>query len=703
MTPARKRHAPPATPAADAWFRPNAPAGSAMAPDRALMIAAAVVIVAFAVVALAIALGPHRIGDIMTETDFYGAYAQGAADIQRGKFDAGRYSVVGPGYEVALALVGFVIRDLFLAAELLSVASSVAILVLWFLLLRVRAGAGLGLMAIVFIAANAHFLRHAYSATTDALAIALQAAGLFLLLGRDPATSLPIARAALAGGLIGLAFLTRYNGAVLLPAGLAAIALGGVGSQNRWRIAIAFTAGFLAPVVPWMIWSATHGGATGFQFHHNIAYDVFARARGIPWDDYQRDLQSQFPTLAHVIARDPGAVFSRMIFNVWDHLRQDATSLLTVPVALCAGIGLVLAVVDGILRRVWPMLLTGALLFLTLVPVFYSERYSLAILPVYAMLAGWAFASPRFALALRSPRVWLKPLLVALPLATALAASQKVQARVMDQLPVETLEVADSLRRYAQPGDKIIARKGHISWLAGLEPAGFPFVDSLEVLARYTQDNDIRWIYFSWPEAETRPRVSWLLDTAAVVPGLTVRASTRPHPAVLYEVGPEFGARPAWLDNDSLVAYHKLRSRLLVHGNDFEALNNLAILSRMLGRIDESRRCLEKLVTMVPNNASVWLMMGEVLLSSDQPEPAGRAFQRARALDPRNPMATIGIGWSQLLIGREQEAATTWRPVISATNDPYTLGRMGELYTQLGDRDAEFAVRTQLAAVGARP
>ncbi len=703
MTPAKKRSAPPPAASAEPWLRPNAPAGAVIASDRGIAIAAAVAIAAFAIVALAIALGPHRVGDIMTETDFYGSYADGAAQIQRGRLDASRYGVVGPGYEVVLALVGFVIRDLFLAAELISVAASVAILALWFLLLRVRVGAGLGLMAVVFIAANAHFLRHAYSATTDALAIALQAAGLFVLLGRDPAQPIAAGRAALAGAVIGLAFLTRYNGAVLLPAGLVAIAFGAAGTGARTRSALAFAAGFLVPVVPWMAWSALHGGAAGFQFHHNIAYDVFARARGIPWDDYQRDLQSQFPTLAHVIARDPGAVFARMAFNVWDHLRQDATQLLTLPVATCAAIGLALAVVDGIVRRVWPLLLAGALLFLTLVPVFYSERYSLAILPVYAMLAGWAFASPRLALVLRTPRVWLKPLLVVLPLIPAIAASQRVQARVMNQLPVETLEVADSLRRHARPGDKIVARKGHISWLAGLEPVGFPFVDSLEVLARYVHDNEIRWIYFSWPEAETRPQVVWMLDTAAVIPGLTVRASTRPHPAVLYEVGPEFGTRPAWLENDSLVAYHRLRSRLLIHGNDVEALRNLAMLSRLLGRLDEARSCLERLIRMVPNNAGIWLMMGEVLLTSNEPEPAGRAFQRARALDPRNPMATIGIGWSLLLTGKSQEAAATWRPVITATRDPYTLGRMGELYAQVGDFEAENAVRIQLSAVEQMP
>src|SRR5436309_13053674 len=74
-----------------------------------------------AIMLLAVALGPHRIGDYSTETDFYGAYADGARLIQHGHLDATRYGVIGPVYEVTLALAGLVVRDLFLAAELISV------------------------------------------------------------------------------------------------------------------------------------------------------------------------------------------------------------------------------------------------------------------------------------------------------------------------------------------------------------------------------------------------------------------------------------------------------------------------------------------------------------------------------------------------------------------------------------------------------
>jgi len=77
-----------------------------------------------------LALARHPIGDYYTESDFYGGYVDGARQIQRGHIDPTAYAVVGPGYEVLLALVGLVIRDFYLAARLISVAAGFATLAL---------------------------------------------------------------------------------------------------------------------------------------------------------------------------------------------------------------------------------------------------------------------------------------------------------------------------------------------------------------------------------------------------------------------------------------------------------------------------------------------------------------------------------------------------------------------------------------------
>src|SRR5207244_9457675 len=135
--------------------------------------------------------------------------------------------------------------------------------------------------------------------------------------------------------------------AVRRPAGLIAVLAGGTGAERRGRAAAAFALAFLLPVVPWVLYSLANGGTLATQLHHNIAYEVFARSKGIAWDDYQKNLQSQFPNLGAVIAHDPAAVAARLLANVSDHVRDDASKLLGSPVAIAAAVALVFAIRDG--------------------------------------------------------------------------------------------------------------------------------------------------------------------------------------------------------------------------------------------------------------------------------------------------------------------------------------------------------------------
>ena len=693
------------------------------AETRRLTWAAVVLAALFAAGLIAMIAGPHRIGDYMTETDFYGDYARGARMVEHGRIEPARYGVVGPMYEVTLALAGFVVRDLFVAAQLLSLAAMTGTLLLWFFLLRRRAGARVALFAALFMATNAHFFHYGYAATTDALALVLQAGAFYLLLAGTGS------RALIGAGLLSAcAFLTRYNAVYLLPAGLITTLAGVTGADapsepaaapgaeppnpppaarpfaRRARHALLFAAGFFAPVVPWVLFSLAHGGTFSFQLHHNIAYEVFARAKGIPWDTYQNELQPQFKSLADVIRRDPKAVFSRMLFNVWDHLRLDAALVLGWPVAIAGLFGLAIGARDGSLRRLWPLWVAGVLLFLTLVPTFHSERYSMALLPIYATLPAIAFGSPWFAATLGSrARVWLKPALALVPLGFAVTRSVAVQARVVDQLPTEVLECASTLRDLKRPGDRLIARKWHVAFHAGVEGLPFPFAESLPDLARYAHENHARWLYFSWPEAETRPKFYHLLDTTGVVPGLTPRRVTRPHPAVLYEIGPEFGRIPSWYDNDTLKALHMLQARLMVEGDNPKVLLAYARIAYTRGDHNQAHAAMMRAVSYAPRDPDVLLMASVIALQVKDGAGALSMLRRAAALAPQDTNIRIGLGLAQLTTGNESEAAATWRPVIEICDDPEILLDMMKLYHLNGDREAEQRAMARLRATGGMP
>jgi len=243
-------------------------------------------------------------------------------------------------------------------------------------------------------------------------------------------------------------------------------------------------------------------------------------------------MEGQFPTPWSVIARDPVAVFSRVGFNLFDHLRLDALKLTGLPLALAAAFGAWFAWKDGLLARLAALLAAMALFYLMLTPAFHSERYSLAVLPLWCLLAAVAFASPRFALA--SGGVWLKLLALPFVLVAATGVTQAFAARVLYQLPVEAREAGEQIRPFVHPGDKVMARKPHFAWYAGMTPLTLPLADTLATWGDAAKRTGARWLYFSWPEAEMRPRFEWLLDSTSRAPGLTVRAATTHWPAVVY-------------------------------------------------------------------------------------------------------------------------------------------------------------------------
>lgn len=665
-------------------------------------------VAAYAIAVLAVALGPHRVGDVFTETDFYGSYGPGARALQHGHLDPTRYAVVGPLFEILLAAIGFVVRDLFTAAELLAAASMTVALACWGSLATRRLGAAAGFFTVLFLASNAQFFRYGWSATTDAPGLALQAAALWALFGapsrtREDGSSSHAPsewRIAVAGLLAAAAFLTRYNSIVLLPAGLAAVAFGWTGASReaRLRQALVFGGAFLLPVVPWLAWSVTHGGSLQTKLHHNIAFEVFARPKGIVWDLYARDLESQFPTLWSVISRDPWAVVSRMAFNAFDHLRLDAILLAGLPVALASVVGLAFAWRDRMLVALRPLLLAMALLFLTLVPVFHSERYSLAMLPMWAMLAAWAFASPRLALPLA--RVWWKLLLLPAVLWPTLAYTRAFAERTLDQLPVEVLDAARQVKPYLKPGDKVMARKPHFGWYAGMETAVMPLSDTLSQWSDAAKRVHARWIYFSWPEAQMRPRFEWLLDTTSATPGLTVRAATRHWPAVVYEIGEGFGTEPAWMTSDTLAAVHRARARALRDDHAREPRAFLAMYEMGQGNHAAAQGYLDQLLSIDPTDAEALLMAADNRLAVQDPTGALEYHDRLERVRPGMAEAQVIRGWVAAMQGDEATAARVWAAVVNVTDDPNTLRRMGVAFARTGNMAKLEEVRLRLQQMG---
>lgn len=510
----------------------------------------------------------HPIGDYFAESDFYGGYAQGATLLQHGHLVPSRYHVIGPGYELALATVGFLVRDLFLAAQLLSAVSIAAATLLWFHLLRPRIGPVGAACTTLLMTANPTLLRYGYSATTDAFAIGVQAFALWALLTRRTAFW-----AFAAGAITALAVLTRYTALALVPAGIVAVLLDDAFRDRRRRSLLLYGVGLALPLGGWLAFAWASGDRPASELHHLLAFEAFARARGLTWDQYQRDLQPKFHGMWDVIRYDPAGFSSHLARNAWDHARQDAQRLLGIPSALAVVAGMLWAAIGRDARRLLPIAVAGLATYLLLLPVPYGERYSLAILPAYLAFAGIALGWPSRARARDAARFLpRRAFLVLVPLVASLIASVRHQRETLAQLPREVLDSGRVLHQRRRPGDGVIARKAHLAYVAGVRSVPFPFTTTLGELAAYAERTRARWLYVSWPEVESRPDYYPLLDTTGVIPGLTPRWVSPGNPGVLYEIDPAFARRAGWPSDPQVMNLRVARARLRLVPDDIEAM-----------------------------------------------------------------------------------------------------------------------------------
>jgi hypothetical protein len=544
--------------------------------DPVLDALALAIVVAFAGCVIAVNAGPHRIGGLDAETDFYGGYAPAAADLAHGRLLAADgklppvYGFVGPLYPALLAVVTPLARGAFPAALLLSLAGALATMLLWGSRLRTLFGAAAGLAAVTLLATNAVFFRQGYWVTTDAVAVAFQSLAMWLLL-RDGAGA-GMRGAVAAGVAAALAFLTRYTSVWLLPAGIVALALSGPGPtpwrERGLRIA-AFLGGFALLALPWILFARTHGGTV--QFHQLLLFDLYSTRDHMPWDEFLANVWPRFandPML--VYSSDPGGLLRHVARNLVAHVGDDMHQLTGRLLMLAALGGIVLA---GVRRERTMLLVAQATLwsYLALVPAGYNDRYALAVLPGYAALAAYAISAP-FRIRNRARQVLQAAAALALILigVTASRASVQLQRAVLMQQPLEALECARTLRALARPGERVIARKPHVGWLAGLETEAFPASDDLAGLSEASRRGHARWLYVSASEALLRPRTAFLLDSTAAIPGLTLRTLSLvpmrmeegfvwPRIGILYEIGDGFGREPDGFQYAAVRGLHTLR------------------------------------------------------------------------------------------------------------------------------------------------
>ena len=681
----------------------------------------------------AMAVFGRPIGDYGVETDFYGDFVSGARKWIDGEPQINPFR--GPVYYVLLGLLEKITGDFFLAGKLISVVSAAIGLRVLGGLLRRLFNPMTGICGMLFVAANPGFAGFAFRAGTDMFFWMLFAASLAFIFPKDPSRFRPWI---LAGVLGGVAWLTRYNGLAVVPVAALSAMLTVRPIRRMAQVLLVFLLTWSAFMIPWAVFLWQRTGDPFWNSNYlNIAIEIYA-------DSPSMAQQGRFMTavgfesLGEVWAVQPTRFLATMGSNIYRHFGEDVQKLVGL---LWAGLALAGALVS---RRSWAapgplaFALGGLATYITLLPVFYNQRFMLPLLPWWAACVGAlpAYLASRWDRRERSGkprrsggrRVGLREALVGAFVVGALFFNQKEIRQSMDPAssktgPIDLLELA---RQVKQAGVRlnettpVAARKPQFGYYTGAPTMPLPYgtVDDL-------RESGAHYLLVSGAEVRQFPALAplaWLQDSTAVPEGLTLVSR---HAAPVDQRS--FRATSLYAVENPLpwkppVPRDRRRTRERIPG-----LGRIDSLRLRLARwylVWESSHPIEPLIrlmsTEVREHPEVLQVRGDGAIVNHDPERAKELYLLAVESDPKSETARLRLAGvhflqedlrsmnrvvSEYLVIRPEGAIPNWRSLgielttsgdLSAslaplaacasgdTGDPTCIKLLGEALAKLG-------------------
>lgn len=421
---------------------------------------------------LIISFTQHKIGDYGIETDFFWSYVPQAEKFLQGSIEIDKYR--GPLYPIILGIFKIITGNFFSAGILLAVLSASFTLFFVHRLLFSLFSPVSALITTLLVSVNTTFNLYTYSAGTDMFFNFLISAGLFFLLAKK---EFALKNLLLTAFFAALAYLTRYNGIFLFITVIIAILLINIYKlswSHRAINLILFTILFVIIVSPWGIHTyKTKGKAFWNQNYQNVAYEYLAKDK-MGWDEFwYKGNREKYTSLTQVIFNEPKAFFSKAINNAFDHLLRDLSSLIGWHIAVFSLFGLFLLFSKPPDKRQWAFYLANFLFFGVLVLVFYSERFSLFLIPFYTVFGVNALFTENKYLKtsiVKSPA--FMTILTALLIIWTLAKSYQYNSENINSGDKNLVKLRNEFKKTENvkgKGEKIMARKAHVAYYLGLE------------------------------------------------------------------------------------------------------------------------------------------------------------------------------------------------------------------------------------------
>ncbi len=552
-----------------------------------------------------------------------------------------------------------------------------------FLLFRRSLGLGAARFLLLALCLNPLYWRTAVEAGTDMPAFALSIAATYFALESTGARG-----ALAAGALAGFAILCRYNAAFLVPAGLVAVFFAAADPRQRTRRLLAYAAGVVAVVGPWLVVNQRlTGSAFTNRNYANLAYELYGKGMG--WDVFWADVAPRFSSFVEVLRYDPVGALRHWIRNLATRWLSDIRELVPVWLGVAAVLGAITGAVGRArdVRSVGPLLLHFVLCYATLALVFYTPRFFLYLVPFYLAAAALAFF-PKASWAKR-----FRPILVgaaALALVGSGIATVFAMRSLLADAPYEIRVAGRKLHPLARPGDRLLARKPQVAWFAGMEFVPLPNVETTRELLAESRRLGAQYLFLSGIEASLRPQFSLLNEAEVALPGferLGHEAMDPLHFYTIYRISADTTGDAGF--SDSLLA--ALRSMAQRHSGSADLQTYVGAMLIDERKYDEALVCLERAIALAPSavqpvgfralarvelgqldgaaadcewviarmsrpSAPFHLLLGTVRARQDRLEEAERAFANAATIEPANPAAQFDLGLARLARGDEAGA-----------------------------------------------
>jgi tetratricopeptide (TPR) repeat protein len=272
---------------------------------------------------------------------------------------------------------------------------------------------------------------------------------------------------------------------------------------------------------------------------------------------------------------------------------------------------------------------------------------------------------------------------------------------LLAQSPHEVREGGLVLRAIGSPGEKVMARKPHVAYYAGMDHVPMPSVNTIVELIESARAGGADYLFFSGLEANLRRQFLVLSDSAMVLPGLRLVEYRDLNPRqffALYRVTDE----PVTAAAVQAPVIASLERYLERNPDDHYAHSYVSGHMLQMGRYEEALQHLEEAERLQPGGAEVARFRSMALFALGRREESAAVCEAVIAAGNPHPWFRAQLAQIRLGQGRLDEAREHARMAVEG--QPANVEFLGVLgLTEFAAGDYEAAASTLERALRLEP